>query len=67
MQHGVNTGDANGQAMGLIGQMIRTASGDHGLYRRVLRLRHRRGLMIPLVLFLVRRVQVHGGRAAVGH
>jgi DHA2 family multidrug resistance protein len=66
-QHGVNTGDANGQAMGLIGQMIRTQAALMAYIDVFYVCAITAALMIPLVLLLVRRVQVQGGRAAVGH
>jgi DHA2 family multidrug resistance protein len=66
-QHGVSTGDANGQAMGLIGQMIRTQAALMAYIDVFYVCAITAALMIPLVLLLVRRVQVQGGRAAVGH
>jgi DHA2 family multidrug resistance protein len=66
-QHGVNTGDANGQAMGLIGQMIRTLAALMAYIDVFYVCAITAALMIPLVLLLVRRVQIQGGRAAVGH
>jgi MFS transporter, DHA2 family, multidrug resistance protein len=66
-QHGVNTGDANGQAMGLIGQMIRTQAAVMAYIDVFYVCAITAALMIPLVLLLVRRVQIQGGRAAVGH
>jgi DHA2 family multidrug resistance protein len=66
-QHGVNTGDAKGQAMGLIGQMIRTQAALMAYIDVFYVCAITAALMIPLVLLLVRRVQVQGGRAAVGH
>jgi DHA2 family multidrug resistance protein len=66
-QHGVNTGDANGQAMGLIGQMIRTQAALMAYIDVFYVCAITAALMIPLVLLLVRRVQIQGGRAAVGH
>ena len=66
-QHGVNAGDANGQAMGLIGQMIRTQAAIMAYIDVFYVCAIAAAVMIPLVLLLVRRVQVQGGGAAVGH
>jgi MFS transporter, DHA2 family, multidrug resistance protein len=66
-QHGVSTRDANSQAMGLIGQMIRTQAALMAYIDVFYVCAITAALMIPLVLLLVRRVQVQGGRAAVGH
>jgi MFS transporter, DHA2 family, multidrug resistance protein len=66
-QHGVNMGDAKGQAMGLIGQMIRTQAALMAYIDVFYVCAIVAALMIPLVLLLVRRVQVQGGHAAVGH
>jgi DHA2 family multidrug resistance protein len=67
MQHGSPAGDAHGQAMGLFGQIIRTQATILA-YIDVFHLcAITAGLMIPLVLLLVRRVQIQRGQAAVGH
>ena len=53
--------------MGMIGQMIRTQAALMAYIDVFYVCAIAAALMIPLVLLLVRRVQLHGGQAAVGH
>jgi DHA2 family multidrug resistance protein len=53
--------------MGLIGQMIRTQAALMAYIDVFYVCAIVAALMIPLVLLLVRRVQIQGGRAATGH
>jgi DHA2 family multidrug resistance protein len=65
--HGASAGDAAAQAIGMIGQMVRTQATILA-YIDVFHVSAIvAALMIPLVLVMVRRVQLHGGRAAIGH
>ena len=65
--HGASAGDANSQAMRLIGQLIRTQATLLAYIDVFHVCSITAALMIPLVLIVVRRVQLHGGAAAAGH
>ena len=66
--HGVTGDNANGLAVGVIGQMIRTQAAIMAYIDVFYVCAVIAALMIPFVLLLVRRVQIQGGRAAaVGH
>ncbi len=66
--HGVPGDKANGWAVGVIGQMIRTQAAIMAYIDVFYVCAVIAALMIPFVLLLVRRVQIQGGRAAaVGH
>ncbi len=68
MQHGAAAGDANGQAMGLIGQIVQTQATILAYIDVFYVCAIAAALMIPLVLILVRRVQIQGARRMVaGH
>jgi DHA2 family multidrug resistance protein len=67
VHHGSTAADANNQAMGVIGQLVRTQATILAYIDVFHVCSITAALMIPLVLLLVRRVQLHGGRAAVGH
>jgi DHA2 family multidrug resistance protein len=67
MQHGSSAGDAHGQAMGLFGQLIRTQATILAYIDVFHVCAIAAGMMIPLVLLLVRRVQIQRGVAAAGH
>jgi DHA2 family multidrug resistance protein len=64
--HGATAGQANDQAMGLIGQMVRTQATILAYIDVFHVCAIVAALMIPLVLIVVRRVHIHG-HAAVGH
>jgi DHA2 family multidrug resistance protein len=65
--HGSSAADAAGQAMALIGQIIRTQATILA-YIDVFHLcAIAAALMIPLVLVLVRRVNIRASSAAIGH
>jgi MFS transporter, DHA2 family, multidrug resistance protein len=64
--HGASAGDAASQAMSMIGQMVRTQATILAYIDVFHVCAIVAALMIPLVLVLVRRVQIHG-HAAVGH
>jgi len=67
MSHGASAVEANGQAVGLIGRLIRTQA-TLLAYIDVFHVCSIAAVvMIPLVLILVRRVQIQRGAAAVGH
>jgi len=66
MAHGASTGDANGQAMGLIGQMIQSQATLLAYIDVFYVWAIAAALMIPVVLILVRRVQIRG-HAVAGH
>jgi MFS transporter, DHA2 family, multidrug resistance protein len=65
--HGASAGDAAAQAIGMIGQMVRTQATILAYIDVFHVCAIVAALMIPLVLVTVRRVQLHGGRAAIGH
>ena len=65
--HGASAGDAAAQAIGMIGQMVRTQATILAYIDVFHVCAIVAALMIPLVLVMVRRVQLHGGRAAIGH
>ena len=62
MQHGAAAGDANGQAMGLIGQMMQTQATILAYIDVFYVCAIVAALMIPLVLIMVRRVQIQAQR-----
>jgi DHA2 family multidrug resistance protein len=64
--HGASASDAASQAMGMIGQMVRTQATILAYIDVFHVCAVVAALMIPLVLVMVRRVQIHG-HAAVGH
>ena len=67
MAHGAAAGDAKSQAMGMIGRMV-SAQATILAYIDVFHVcAIAAALMIPLVLIMVRRVQIHGSGAAIGH
>jgi DHA2 family multidrug resistance protein len=67
MHHGSAAGDANSQAMGMIGQMVRMQANLMAYIDVFHVCAIAAALMIPLVLLMVRRVQLRGGQAAAGH
>jgi len=66
MSHGATAGDANGQAIGVIGQMVRTQATILAYIDVFHVCAIVAALMIPLVLITVRRVQIHA-HAVAGH
>jgi MFS transporter, DHA2 family, multidrug resistance protein len=64
--HGASAADASGQAVGMIGQMVRTQASILAYIDVFHVCAIAAALMIPLVLILVRRVHIHA-HAAVGH
>jgi DHA2 family multidrug resistance protein len=66
MAHGASAGDANGQAMGVIGQMVRTQATILAYIDVFHVCAIVAALMIPLVLIMVRRVQIQA-HAIAGH
>jgi DHA2 family multidrug resistance protein len=66
MQHGAAAGDANGQAMGFIGQLVRMQATILAYIDVFYVCAITAAVMIPLVLILVRRVQIQGP-AVAGH
>jgi len=66
MSHGASAGEANGQAMGFIGQLIQTQATILAYIDVFYVCAVAAAVMIPLVLIMVRRVQIQAG-AAVGH
>jgi DHA2 family multidrug resistance protein len=67
MSHGATAGDAKGQAMGMIGQMVHTQATILAYIDVFHVCAIAAALMIPLVLVMVRRVHIHARAAAVGH
>jgi DHA2 family multidrug resistance protein len=67
IHHGSTAVEAKGQAIGVIGQLVRTQATILAYIDVFYVCAIVAAAMIPLVLVLVRRVQLHGGRAAVGH
>jgi MFS transporter, DHA2 family, multidrug resistance protein len=66
ISHGASAGDAKGQAIGMIGQMVRTQATILAYIDVFHVCAIVAALMIPLVLIMVRRVQIHA-RAVAGH
>jgi DHA2 family multidrug resistance protein len=66
MQHGAAAGDANGQAMGYIGQLIQMQATILAYIDVFYVCAITAVVMIPMVLILVRRVQIQG-HAVAGH
>ena len=66
MQHGATAGDANGQAMGFIGQLIQMQATILAYIDVFYVCAITAVVMIPMVLILVRRVQIQG-HAVAGH
>jgi MFS transporter, DHA2 family, multidrug resistance protein len=67
MSHGATASDANGQAMGFIGQLVRMQATILAYIDVFHVCAIAATVMIPLVLLLVRRVNLHAPTAAVGH
>jgi DHA2 family multidrug resistance protein len=67
MHHGATAGGARGQAIGMIGHLVQTQATILAYIDVFHVCAITAALMIPLVLIMVRRVQLHGGQAAVGH
>jgi DHA2 family multidrug resistance protein len=65
--HGASASDAAARAVSMIGQMVRTQATILAYIDVFHVCAIVAALMIPLVLIMVRRVQIHGGRAAIGH
>jgi DHA2 family multidrug resistance protein len=66
MAHGATAGDANSQAIGMIGQMVRTQATILAYIDVFHVCAITAALMIPLVLIMVRRVKIHA-QAIAGH
>jgi DHA2 family multidrug resistance protein len=66
MSHGASAADANGQAMGMIGQMVQTQATLLAYIDVFHVCAIAAAVMIPLVLLTVRHVQIHA-RAVAGH
>jgi DHA2 family multidrug resistance protein len=66
MSHGASAADAGAQAIAMIGQMLRTQATILAYIDVFHVCAIAAALMIPLVLIMVRRVQIHGP-AAIGH
>jgi MFS transporter, DHA2 family, multidrug resistance protein len=66
MAHGASAADAAAQAVGMIGQMVRTQATILAYIDVFHVCAIAAALMIPLVLIMVRRVQIHA-HAAIGH
>ena len=66
MSHGASAADADGQAMGMIGQMVRTQATLLAYIDVFHVCAIAAAVMIPLVLLTVRRVHIHA-RAMAGH
>jgi DHA2 family multidrug resistance protein len=64
--HGASAADASGQAIGMIGQMVRTQATILAYIDVFYVCAIAAALMIPLVLVMVRRVHLHA-QAAIGH
>jgi MFS transporter, DHA2 family, multidrug resistance protein len=67
MSHGASASDANGQAMGFIGQLVQMQATIMAYIDVFHVCAIAAAAMIPLVLILVRRVNLHAPTAAVGH
>jgi DHA2 family multidrug resistance protein len=67
MSHGASASDANGQAMGFIGQLVQMQATILAYIDVFHVCAIAAAVMIPLVLLLVRRVNLHAPAAAVGH
>ena len=67
MAHGAAAGDAKSQALARIGQMVHTQATILAYIDVFHVCAVAAAVMIPLVLLMVRRVQLHAGTAAVGH
>ena len=67
MSHGASASDANGQAMGFIGQLIQMQATIMAYIDVFHVCAIVAAIMIPLVLLLVRRVNLHAPVAAAGH
>jgi DHA2 family multidrug resistance protein len=66
MQHGASAADAKGQAMGVFGQMVQSQATIMAYIDVFHVCAIAAALMIPLVLILVRRVQI-GAHVPTGH
>jgi len=66
-QHGASAGAAHSEAIGLLGQIIAKQASILGYIDVFHVCAITAAVMIPLVLILVRRVQIGGHAAAVGH
>jgi MFS transporter, DHA2 family, multidrug resistance protein len=67
MSHGASASEANGQAMGFIGQLIQMQATIMAYIDVFHVCAIVAAVMIPLVLILVRRVNLHAPTAAAGH
>jgi MFS transporter, DHA2 family, multidrug resistance protein len=67
MSHGASASDANGQAMGYIGQLVQMQATILAYIDVFHVCAIAAAVMIPLVLLLVRRVNIHVPAAAAGH
>jgi MFS transporter, DHA2 family, multidrug resistance protein len=67
MSHGASASDANGQAMGFIGQLVQMQATILAYIDVFHVCAIAAAIMIPLVLLLVRRVNLHAPTAAIGH
>ena len=67
MSHGASASDANGRAMGFIGQLVQMQATILAYIDVFHVCAIAAAIMIPLVLLLVRRVNLHAPTAAVGH
>ena len=67
MSHGASASDANGQAIGFIGQLVQMQATILAYIDVFHVCAIAAAVMIPLVLLLVRRVNLHAPIAAVGH
>jgi DHA2 family multidrug resistance protein len=67
MSHGASASDANGQAMGFIGQLVQMQATILAYIDVFHVCAIAAAVMIPLVLLLVRRVNLHAPAAAAGH
>jgi len=67
MSHGASATEANGQAMGFIGQLVRMQATILAYIDVFHVCAITAAVMIPLVLLLVRRVNIHGPAASAAH
>jgi DHA2 family multidrug resistance protein len=67
MQQGASPGDAHNQAMGFVGQLVQSQASILAYIDVFHVCAIVAALMIPIVLVLVRHVQIHRGGAVAGH
>jgi MFS transporter, DHA2 family, multidrug resistance protein len=67
MSHGASASEANGQAMGFMGQLVQTQASILAYIDVFHVCAIAAAVMIPLVLVLVRRVNIHAPAATIGH